>query len=463
MSVIQITPFESHESKRNELTFQIQTNLSEGEKIGLGKSSSNLFRYRKSEKTKRIDVRNFTQVISIDPDKMVCETEGMITFEDLVAVTSHYGFLPPVVPELKSITLGGAVSGIGVESSSFRYGFVHETVLEMDILLSDGTVVTATPKNKYKDLFFAIPNSYGVFGYILRLKIQLIKMPPFVKLTHLHYSDPKKYFADLGKYCSQNKNPKKGEIAYIDGSIFSPNEMYITLGEFTDEAPYVSNYKYMQIYYRSIQKKDTDYLTSVDYIWRWDPDWFWCSQKFFVQIPWVRLLTGWFMLRSTVYWKILMFFRKTGILDKLDEILKPDWTFESVVQDVEIPLENCVKYMEFFHKEVGIKPVWVCPVQAYNAKAKWDLYTTDPKKVYVNFGFWDVVGIDHKVEDGYINKKIEAVVDKLKGKKSLYSTSYYSRKKFDQLYNAKRLAELKKKYDPESRLRGLYEKVVERS
>ena len=30
--------------------------------------------------------------------------------------------------------------------------------------------------------------------------------------------------------------------------------MYITLGKFTDIAPYKSNYKYMQIYYKSIKK-----------------------------------------------------------------------------------------------------------------------------------------------------------------------------------------------------------------
>jgi len=41
-----------------------------------------------------------------------------------------HGYAPPVVPELKTITIGGAATGIGIESSSFRRGFVHEAVLE---------------------------------------------------------------------------------------------------------------------------------------------------------------------------------------------------------------------------------------------------------------------------------------------------------------------------------------------
>ena len=53
--------------------------------------------------------------------------------------------MPAVVPQLKTITLGGAVAGVGIESSSYRHGLVHDTVLELDVLLGDGRVVTCTP------------------------------------------------------------------------------------------------------------------------------------------------------------------------------------------------------------------------------------------------------------------------------------------------------------------------------
>ena len=53
--------------------------------------------------------------------------------------------MPAVVPQLKTITLGGAVAGVGIESSSHRYGLVHDTMLELDVLLGDGRVVACTP------------------------------------------------------------------------------------------------------------------------------------------------------------------------------------------------------------------------------------------------------------------------------------------------------------------------------
>ena len=51
-------------------------------------------------------------------------------------------FSPLVVPQLKTITVGGAVTGLGIESASFRNGLPHESVLEMDMLTGSGEIVT---------------------------------------------------------------------------------------------------------------------------------------------------------------------------------------------------------------------------------------------------------------------------------------------------------------------------------
>ena len=48
------------------------------------------------------------------------------------------------------------------------------------------------------------------------------------------------------------------------------------------------------------------------------------------------------------------------------------------------------------------------------------------------------------------------------GHKSLYSDAYYDRDTFDRLYNVAALEEVKKRYDPDARLTGLYEKAVTR-
>ena len=102
----------------------------------------------------------------------------------------------------------------------------------------------------------------------------------------------------------------------------------------------------------------------------------------------------------------------------------------------------------------------MCPTMLYDKSARHDLYLMDPKILYINFGFWDVVNTGR--EDGYLNKKIESIVERLSGKKSLYSTVYYEEKKFWELYNKKAYDRLKQKYDKGHKFRNLYDKCTSR-
>ena len=440
--------------KKQNLVSEIKNSNSNS--ISINKETSNLFRSRDNNSHK-INVKNFNNVISIDSYNLVAEVEGMCTYENLVDECLKFNLMPTVVPELKTITIGGAATGVGIESSSFKFGFVHETILEMEILLSDGSVLLCNYKLN-KDLFFGFPNSYGTFGYVLKLKVKLIPVKKFVRLNHLKYSDSKKFFSDLNKFCLEYKS--NNLVDFIDGVVFNENEMYITLASFVDEASSVSDYKFMNIYYKSIQDKNVDYLTTLDYIWRWDYDWFWCSKHFLVQNKFFRLFLGKFMLRSSKYWKIMFFNRKYKLTEKFEKVFGKKYFTESVVQDVEIPVKNAVKFLDFFNKNIGIKPIWICPAMKYNKKSDYYLYNTDSEIIYINFGFWDVVKYKEKFPVGYFNRKIESMVKKLNGKKSLYSDSFYNEEEFWELYNGKVYFKLKKKYDPSGKLLTLFEKAV---
>ena len=448
----------AYNQKKAQLVNELRSADQQGQQtIGLGKSTSNLFRHRQQTETRKIDVKAFNHVLNIDKENLVAEVEGMTTYETLVEETLRQGLLPTVVPELKSITVGGAVSGVGIESSSFKYGLVHETVEEIEVLLGDGRVVICRPDNKHRDLFYGFPNSYGTFGYILKLKVKLRPTKKYVKLKHVRYDQAEKYFSDLQKFCETARAESKS-YDFIDGTIFGPDKSYITLGIFIDEVPWISDYTYRKIYFRSLLERPTDYLTAHNYIWRWDSDWFWCSKHFGMYNPVLRLLFGKFLLRSSTYWKISDLSSRLKVLDLAKKALGQ--RTESVIQDVQIPIENCPAFMEFFHREIGIKPVWVCPVTAYDKKVSYNLYPMDPDKLYVNFGFWDTV--DSQQPEGYYNKMIEKKVRELNGKKSLYSTSYYSSEEFWELYNKKVYDVLKSKYDSTGRFRNLYEKCVKR-
>jgi len=438
---------DTYAARRQRLAQQLHDSTGQ---VGLKKKSSNLFRDRDRASKPRLDVRDFNHILRVEPAAAWADAEGMTPYENLVLATLACGAMPTVVPQLKTITLGGAVAGVGIEATSFRHGLVHQGVLEMDILAGDGEVYLCTPHNEHQDLFFGFPNSYGTLGYALRVRVKTIPVKKFVRLEHSRFDDPSEYFRGLQALCDSAAD-------FVDGVVFGPQEQYLIAGTFVDEAPFVSDYTFEHIYYRSIREKATDYLTTHDFLWRWDTDWFWCSKNFGVQNPLIRRLAGRARLNSRTYTGIMRWNSRWKFTRRVDALFGV--RRESVIQDVDIPITCAREFLDFFQREVGVLPIWICPIRSPDSRV-FPLYPLNPATTYVNFGFWDVVKSEKSQLPGHFNRLIERKVAELGGIKSLYSDSYYSRQEFDAHYGAKAYRELKSRYDPQDRLHDLYDKCV---
>jgi len=431
-----------------------------GQPVRLAKKTSNLFRARAASSAPGLDVDGLGGVIAVDPQARTADVQGMCTYEHLVEATLPHGLAPMVVPQLKTITLGGAVTGLGIESSSFRAGLPHESVLEMDVLTGAGEVVTATPDGDHADLFHAFPNSYGTLGYATRLRIALEPVEPFVALRHVRFHDLEALVEAIGAVTAEGAY-EGTRVDYLDGVVFSATEAYLTLGTKTTEAGPVSDYTGQAVYYRSIQhdspRPRTDRLTTHDYLWRWDTDWFWCSRAFGAQNPRIRRLWPRRYRRSSFYWKLIALDQRYDIGDRL-EARRGRPPRERVVQDIEVPLGRTAEFLHWFLREIPIEPVWLCPVQTTQ---RWPLYPLRPGELYVNVGFWSTVPRD-PADPGAANKLVEEQVTALDGHKSLYSDAFYDEATFWRLYGGDAYAEVKRRYDPHSRLLDLYSKAVRR-
>jgi FAD/FMN-containing dehydrogenase len=425
-----------------------------GTPVRLAKRTSNLFRFGDGGTAPGLDVSAFGDVLAVDAVARTADVQGMITYEHLVDATLAHGLMPFVVPQLKTITLGGAVAGLGIESTSFRNGLPHESVRDMSILTGDGRVVLARPDNEHAELFRTFPNSYGSLGYVLRCSIDLEPVRPYVRVRHLRCATAEDCLQTMSQVCTDGAY--QGEpVQFVDGTVFSPDEQYVTLGTFVDEAPNLSDYTGMAIFYRSIQQREVDYLTVRDYLWRWDTDWFWCSRAFGVQRPVVRRLWPRRYRRSDVYRRLVAFDRHHGLSARARRLLgRPQE--EAVVQDVEIPVAQTAKFLDVFHRDVGITPIWLCPLRSSQA---WPLYPLEPSRLYVNVGFWSNVALGPGQQDGYHNRLIEQTVAALGGHKSLYSTVHYEPEEFWQRYNGPAYHAVKAAYDPDARLPDLFQKV----
>ncbi len=453
-----VDPLAAYEAKKTALAKSLRAS---GGPVRLGKSTSNLFRARKETQSRSLNVRSFCRVLRVDAENLTADVEGMTPYETLVAETLKHNLLPAVVPELKTITVGGALTGVGIESSSFRHGFVHETAVEMDILLPDGRIVLCRPDNEHRDLFFGFANSYGTFGYVLRARVRLARAGKFVELRHRKFAKEDAFLSELRRLCAGNREPGKWD--FIEGVVFARDRHVITTARFTDHAPRTGDYKFMRRYYKSLETRETDFLTASDYVWRWDTDWFWCSRRMLMGNNFLRLLLGKWLLGSRNFWKLFNWYRRNDMERKLARFsaaARERQKWEPVIQDVEIPADHAAEFLEFYHREINILPAWVCPVQAAGTDTRFDLYEMKPGVLYLNFGFWDSVESKVKMPAGHYNRLLEEKVTALDGRKSLYSESFYPEEEFWRLYNGEAYRRLKAKYDPQGRLLNLYQKCV---
>jgi FAD/FMN-containing dehydrogenase len=436
-----------------------------GVPVRLAKPTSNLFRYARdtakpgqpdSERAV-LDVSAFARVIHVDPAARTAVVGGMTTYEALCDATLPHQLMPLVVPQLKTITLGGAVTGLGIESSSLWHGLPHESVTEMEILTGDGRVVVATKDNEHSDLYYGFPNSYGTLGYSLALTIELMPVKPYVHLRHFRFTEPRACMDAIARIAA-DREYEGHKADFVDGVAFSTTELYLTVGAFSDKAPWLGDYTGQQVFYKSLRTNREDFLTVKDYIWRWDTDWFWCSHAFGVQNPRLRRFWPRRYRRSDVYRKLVAFDQRHGLTAVLAE-KRHQPAREMVVQDVEIPVGRGDEFLGFFEKNVKMSPVWMCPLRLRGDRA-WTLYPMQPGDVYVNFGFWGTVPLPPGQRDGYYNRLVEEEVSALDGHKSLYSSAFYSEEEFRRRYNGAAYDKLKAEYDGAGRLLGLYDKCV---
>lgn len=436
----------------------------EGGQLRLGKKTSNLFRQRAAHKGGRLEVEGLDRTISVSEDGFA-DVQGMTTFEDFADACLAHGFAPPVVPELKTITIGGAATGIGIESSSFRRGFVHETVTEMDILCGDGEVRTCRPDGPHSDLFHAFPNSYGTLGYAMRLRVKLDRIRRNVRLSYSRFNDAEAFLDACADACALGSAPGSDGPHFVEGVAFGPNELVLSTGWRTDDEGPTSDVAGPVPYYKTLRTKRTDLLTARDHLWRWDADWFWCSRTVGFQKPLIRALAGKRLLKSTTYWKIHALLTRHRVVERLHALqralgIKPRLE-EVMIQDVEIPLGNCAEFLDFYWKTLEIHPLWICPVLPQPSARPWTLYDMPPG-LHLNFGFWSAVDTREDLAPDHFNRLLEREVVRLDGHKSLYSSVHFDEDEFWRIYDGPAYRILKERYDPSGALPDLYQKTVGR-
>ena len=174
---------EDHDNAVNKIAFQI-TRLHEQKKsFKIYHGTTNSTRKTVVTRDSVVDTSPLSRVLSVNQSAKSALVEPNVSFDRLVRAVLLYNLLPAVVPEFPAITVGGAVAGMAGESSSFKYGFVSDNVEWMQLVLPNGTIMTAT-RDSNADLFDGVMGTFGSVAVVVLLEIKLVKAEQFVRLTY---------------------------------------------------------------------------------------------------------------------------------------------------------------------------------------------------------------------------------------------------------------------------------------
>lgn len=426
----------SHEEKINRIVGQLKERKSTSpvslKKKAVSHEVPKLHDKRHTDE--KIDVSDLNQILSIDADEKVCIAEPGVTFVDLVTTTMKHGLVPIVVPELKTITIGGAVAGCSIESMSYKFGGFHDSCLEYEIITAKGDVLKCTPDNENRLVFQMVHGTFGTLGIITKLKFKLIPAKKYVHVQYEKYDNVEDYKKAIWKHYTEK------DVDFMDGIIHSPKLYVLSVGNFVDEAPYSHKYDWMRIYYDSTAKRKEDYLKTPDYFFRYDKGVTNVSPKSFLG----RLFLGKFT-NSTNMLKIAKRLRKI-----LPRKMIP------ITVDTFIPYSKLTEFLDWYEKEVGHYALWVVPYKRVH-DYEWiddEFLKKTPDQLYVDIALYGM-----KKWDKNYYKLIEDKLIEIGGLKTLITENYYSEEDFWKVWNKKNYDEVKRKTDPDNIFRNLFTKT----
>jgi FAD/FMN-containing dehydrogenase len=383
----------------------------------------------------KIDISDLTTILDVDPHKRVCVAEPGVTFFDLVAATMRHGLVPIVVPELKTITVGGAVSGCSIESMSFRYGGFHDTCLEYEVITASGEVLVCTPDNENKLVFEMMHGSFGTLGILSKLTFRLVPAKPFVHVTYEKYGSVREYMDAIR---ARAADP---DIDFMDGIVHSPAECVLSIGRFVDYAPYANQYYWTKVYYRTTRERTEDYLRTPDYFWRYDTG---------VTNPTPKSAIGRLFLG-----KVLGSSQLLRLAQKLPFLLSAKRP--NVTLDVFVPLRKMDEFLSWYEREFQYFPLWCVPYRRVKDYAwvqeKW--YEGVQDDMFVDLAIY---GMKQRGDRNYY-KLMEEELMEIGGIKTLISHNYYSEEDFWKTWNKAHYDQVKARTDPHNIFRDLYTKT----
>uniref|UniRef100_A0A0B7AT95 Delta(24)-sterol reductase n=1 Tax=Arion vulgaris TaxID=1028688 RepID=A0A0B7AT95_9EUPU len=396
-----------------------------------------------------IDI-NLIDILEVDTEREIVRVEPLATMGQVTACLNPLGWTLPVLPELDDLTVGGLIMGVGIETSSHRYGLFQHCCVSYEIVTADGSVVKCS-KEENPDLFYAIPWSHGTLGFLVSAEIRIIPAKKYVKLQYY----PVYKQAELTRLLEDKQTYENNQ--FVEALVYSKNLSVFMTGNMTDEAeadkvnPIGSYWKpwfYKHVEDFLMSGPSVEYIPLRHYYHRHTRSIFWMLEDI---IPFgnnvlFRILCGWMVPPKISLLKLTQ-----------GETIKNMYEKYQVIQDMLVPMKELGLSLDVFNKDFELYPLWICPFKLFSQPG-----LVHPKgnedEMYVDIGAYGTPKYE-----GFSaipsTRKLEDFVVRVHGFQMLYADSYLSRDQFRDMFDHVLYDKMRKQLDCGKAFPEIYDKV----
>ncbi|XP_072032621.1 delta(24)-sterol reductase-like [Amphiura filiformis] len=403
------------------------------------------------KKTMRNIHVNLVDILEVDTKRRVMRVEPLVSMGQITAMLNPLGWTLPVLPELDDLTVGGLIMGVGIETSSHKYGLFQHTCLSYELVLADGSLVKCS-KDENPDLFYTAPWSYGTLGLLVAAEIQIIPAKKYVKVDYR----PAHTFEDAINTFKEEVN-KKADNEFVEGLMYSDKECVIMTANQTDHADSnkinaIGNYwkPWFFKHAETCLKRGafTEYIPLRHYYHRHTRSIFWELQDIipFGNNPIFRYLFGWMVPPKVSLMKLTQ--TKTA---------RRMYEQRHVIQDMLVPMADLSSALKCFDKELKLYPLWLCP---FFLPSQPGLVhpPNNQDEMYVDLGAY---GTPHR--EGFhfreTTRRVEEFVRSVHGFQMLYADSYMTREEFRQMFDHSLYDKLREEFKCKKAFPEIYDKI----
>jgi len=426
---------DSHLEKVSRIQKELEKAFKQKSQVSFLRKTTNSTRNKVGQKTHPVDISDLDQILCLNTEKLVITVEPDVSMDVLVAYTLEHNLIPAVVPEFPGITVGGAVQGGALESSSFKFGQFNDSCISFEVLLVDGTLVVATLDNESADLFWGMSTSYGTLGLLTQVSLKLVPAQAFVDLTIKTYPDYQTCIDAILKETRTN-------VDFVESILLGQSKAVSIVGKLSKQPSYKVQRFSRNIdpwYWRFVRDATVDKekvrisVPVTDYLFRQDKGAFWMGEYLFPI----------FSLPSTRFTRFLFapFMRTRKLYDGLHALRMQQ---EFVIQDIFMDIEDIDTVLQCNQEQLEIYPIWLCPIKASTEQQKLSSHFRERQQMLLNVGIYGLSKYENAVS---ATKRLEQFVAGTRtGRKMLYSQTFYTKDELWAQYDKTFFDTLRTKY-----------------